>query len=247
MTIKPCQNSVIENIGDETHVFYYGDSFTITCCYSGGFLTTVLKSIQREVTEMSYRLTGSIDSNYATSFSRRVIAQLSLFLHHYGILTDKHLECRVLLQEVCVVFLKGNSIGFLCNSNIAVEAMFAIESSVGKMRGFRMTEIDLSTYDPMDSEDQQCPFAHYEALRNHGPIFFHEQTGMFFASRLDIVNEIVRDTETFSSQMSNTTTKPDAEKASRRPTIGIRCLSLAAGRRYGHAVLPGYHTRISSQ
>ena len=89
--------------------------------------------------------------------------------------------------------------------------MFAIESSVGKMRGFRMTEIDLSTYHPMDSEVQQCPFAHYEALRNHGPIFFHEQTGMFFASRLDIVNEIVRDTETFSSQMSNTTTKPDAE------------------------------------
>ena len=74
-----------------------------------------------------------------------------------------------------------------------------------------MTEIDLSTYHPMDSEVQQCPFAHYEALRNHGPIFFHEQTGMFFASRLDIVNEIVRDTETFSSQMSNTTTKPDAE------------------------------------
>tara|TARA_Y100000817_G_scaffold72519_1_gene55584 strand:- start:7952 stop:9097 length:1146 start_codon:yes stop_codon:yes gene_type:complete len=34
---------------------------------------------------------------------------------------------------------------------------------------------------------------------------------MFFASRLDVVNEILRDTETFSSQMSNTTAKPNPE------------------------------------
>ena len=71
--------------------------------------------------------------------------------------------------------------------------------------------IDLSTYDPMDREIQQCPFDHYAALRNHGPLFFHEQSNMFFASRLDVVNEILRDTETFSSQMSNTTAKPNPE------------------------------------
>ena len=72
-------------------------------------------------------------------------------------------------------------------------------------------QIDLSTYDPMDREVQQCPFDHYAALRDHGPLFFHEQSNMFFASRLDVVNEILRDTETFSSQMSNTTSKPSPE------------------------------------
>ena len=72
-------------------------------------------------------------------------------------------------------------------------------------------QIDLSTYDPMDREVQQCPFNHYAALRDHGPLFFHEQSNMFFASRLDVVNEILRDTQTFSSQMSNTTTKPSPE------------------------------------
>ena len=92
--------------------------------------------------------------------------------------------------------------------------MFAIKSSVGVERDLDMTDlhdIDLNDYDPMDYEVQQCPFAHYEALRAHGPIFHHEQTGMFFASRLDVVNEVLRDTETFSSQMSNTTTRPDPE------------------------------------
>ena len=64
--------------------------------------------------------------------------------------------------------------------------------------------VDLNNYDPMDREVQQCPFDHYAALRDHGPLFFHEQSNMFFASRLDVVNEILRDTETFSSRMAST-------------------------------------------
>ncbi|MCH1512241.1 MAG: cytochrome P450 [Acidimicrobiales bacterium] len=72
-----------------------------------------------------------------------------------------------------------------------------------------LQHIDLDNYDPLDFEVQQCPFAHYEALREHGPIFLHEQSGMYFASRLDIVNEILRDTQTFSSHGATTTTKPD--------------------------------------
>ena len=39
--------------------------------------------------------------------------------------------------------------------------------------------------------------------REQGPLFFHEPTGMYFASRLDIVGEILRDTETFSSRFAN--------------------------------------------
>jgi cytochrome P450 len=64
-------------------------------------------------------------------------------------------------------------------------------------------DIDLANYDPMDREIQQCPFDHYAALREQGPLFFHEQSKTFFASRIDIVNQIVRDTETFSSERSN--------------------------------------------
>lgn len=72
-------------------------------------------------------------------------------------------------------------------------------------------DIDLGSYDPMDREVQQCPFAHYSALRDHGPIFHHVQTGMYFASRHDVVNQILRDTTTFSSVGSNRKTPGSPE------------------------------------
>lgn len=74
-----------------------------------------------------------------------------------------------------------------------------------------MAEIDLSAYNPMDREVQQCPFDHYRALRDHGPLFFHEATGMYFAARLDVVNEILRDTDTFSSRMASAGTMGESE------------------------------------
>ena len=52
-------------------------------------------------------------------------------------------------------------------------------------------QIDLSTYDPMDREVQQCPFDHYVRYGTM-TVFLHEQSNMFFASRLDVVNEILR-------------------------------------------------------
>ena len=71
--------------------------------------------------------------------------------------------------------------------------------------------VDLSTYNPMDREVQQCPFDHYAALRDHGPLFFHEPTRMYFASRLDIVNEILRDVTNFSSRMASAGTTGDGD------------------------------------
>ena len=65
-----------------------------------------------------------------------------------------------------------------------------------------VADIDLDNYNPMDRAVQQCPFDHYAALRAQGPLFHHKPTGMYFASRLDVVNEILRDTETFSSKLS---------------------------------------------
>ncbi len=71
--------------------------------------------------------------------------------------------------------------------------------------------VDLDTYNPMDREIQQCPYGHYAALRDHGPIFRHQPTGMFFAARLDVVNEILRDTETYSSRMASAGTVGDSD------------------------------------
>lgn len=66
-----------------------------------------------------------------------------------------------------------------------------------------VTDIDLATYDPMDRSIQQCPYPHYAAVRDDGPLFWHEQSAMFFAARHDIVKQILRDTTTFSSVGSN--------------------------------------------
>ncbi len=74
-----------------------------------------------------------------------------------------------------------------------------------------MTDVDLDSYDPMEREVQQCPFPHYRALRERAPVYHHSRTGMYFVSRLDTVNQVLRDTETFSSQMSNAATVGDSE------------------------------------
>jgi cytochrome P450 len=66
-----------------------------------------------------------------------------------------------------------------------------------------VTNIDLTSYDPMDSAIQQCPYPHYAAVRDEGPLFWHEQSAMFFAARHDTVKQILRDTKTFSSVGSN--------------------------------------------
>lgn len=85
------------------------------------------------------------------------------------------------------------------------------EAAVGEDRAMTDTAVDLDHYNPMDREVQQCPYAHYAALREYGPIFHHQPTGMYFASRLDIVNEILRDTTTFSSRMASAATMGDSE------------------------------------
>ncbi|MDH3754666.1 MAG: cytochrome P450 [Acidimicrobiia bacterium] len=72
-------------------------------------------------------------------------------------------------------------------------------------------EIDLETYDPMETSIQQCPFPHYQALREQAPVYHHPKTGMYFVSRHDTVNQVLRDVETFSSRMANTSSFLDPE------------------------------------
>ncbi len=63
--------------------------------------------------------------------------------------------------------------------------------------------VDLETYDPMEPAMQQCPFPGYAALRAEAPVYHHPGTGMYFVSRLDTINQVLRDPETFSSQAAN--------------------------------------------
>ncbi|HIF92722.1 MAG TPA: cytochrome P450 [Myxococcales bacterium] len=83
--------------------------------------------------------------------------------------------------------------------------------------------IDLSQYDPMKREVQQNPFPYYEALRRDAPVYQHPVSGIYFISRLDTVNRIFADPQTFSSKFSNTGTTPGSpEMLEQLKKIGSR-------------------------
>lgn len=70
------------------------------------------------------------------------------------------------------------------------------------------TTVDLSSYDPMERSIQQDPFPYYAELRRSAPVFLHPATGIYFISRLDTVRQVLADTKTFSSRMSNVNAAP---------------------------------------
>lgn len=63
---------------------------------------------------------------------------------------------------------------------------------------------DLESFNPFDPATLQCPFPHYAAMRSSAPV--HEVTGlgMYMVTRHDLVLEVVRDGETFSSAFGQT-------------------------------------------
>ena len=58
---------------------------------------------------------------------------------------------------------------------------------------------ELSTFNPFDSDTLQCPFPHYSQMREEQPVLFLESMGMYLVTRHDLVLEVVRDIETYSS------------------------------------------------
>ena len=58
---------------------------------------------------------------------------------------------------------------------------------------------DLATFNPFDPETLQCPFPHYAQMRDEQPVLFLESLGMYLVTRHDLVLEVVRDIETYSS------------------------------------------------
>jgi cytochrome P450 len=61
-------------------------------------------------------------------------------------------------------------------------------------------EIDVAAFNPFDPATMQCPFPHYAAMRDQRPVNFVESLGMYFVTRHDLVLQILRDPQTYSSQ-----------------------------------------------
>jgi cytochrome P450 len=67
-----------------------------------------------------------------------------------------------------------------------------------------MSDIDLSTFNPFDPTTLQCPYPHYAKMRTDAPVHHIESLGMYFVTRHDMINEVIRDVQTYSSLFGNT-------------------------------------------
>lgn len=59
---------------------------------------------------------------------------------------------------------------------------------------------DLATFNPFDPATLQCPFPHYAQMRDEQPVMHLESMGMYLVTRYDLVLQIIRDVETYSSR-----------------------------------------------
>ncbi len=62
----------------------------------------------------------------------------------------------------------------------------------------------LATFDPFDPTTLQCPFPHYATMREEAPVLFVERYGLHLVTRHDLVMEVLRDPQTYSSLFGNT-------------------------------------------
>ena len=63
----------------------------------------------------------------------------------------------------------------------------------------RGTATTLAGFNPFDPTTLQCPFPHYALMRDEAPVLFVEQVGVYLVTRHDLVMEVVRDPQTYSS------------------------------------------------
>ena len=84
----------------------------------------------------------------------------------------------------------------------------------------------LLSRDPLDPTITECPFDYYQALRESGGVFRVPNRNFFLVSRYDLVMQVVKDTETFSSKAG--VQVPSAPDGSHRPREGdVRTLLTA--------------------
>ena len=58
---------------------------------------------------------------------------------------------------------------------------------------------DLSTFNPFDPETLQCPFPHYAQMREEAPVLEVPAIGVHLVTRHDLVMQVLRDPQTYSS------------------------------------------------
>ncbi|NQY55101.1 MAG: cytochrome P450 [Ilumatobacteraceae bacterium] len=63
---------------------------------------------------------------------------------------------------------------------------------------------DLDTFNPFDPNTLQCPFPHYEQMRDERPVMFIESLNVYLVTRHDLVIGILRSPERYSSQFGGT-------------------------------------------
>jgi cytochrome P450 len=71
--------------------------------------------------------------------------------------------------------------------------------------------MDLTTFNPLENAVLQCPYPHYEQLRREAPVFYVEAIDAYYVTRYDLINEIVRDIKTFSSNFGRAGMPPPPE------------------------------------
>ena len=57
----------------------------------------------------------------------------------------------------------------------------------------------LDSFNPFDATTLQCPFPHYATMREQAPVLFVAQVGVHLVTRHDLVMEVLRDPQTYSS------------------------------------------------
>jgi cytochrome P450 len=67
--------------------------------------------------------------------------------------------------------------------------------------GLISVDHDMRPFDPLDPAILECPHAEYAKLRAREPVHYVESHETYFVTRHDLVAQVVRDTETFSSKV----------------------------------------------
>jgi cytochrome P450 len=74
-----------------------------------------------------------------------------------------------------------------------------VSTTAASTTGQSPTEIDLAAFNPFDAATLQCPWPHYAKMRAEAPVLPVPSMGIHLVTNHELVLEILRDTDTYSS------------------------------------------------
>jgi cytochrome P450 len=78
---------------------------------------------------------------------------------------------------------------------------------------------DLAAFNPFDPATLQCPFPHYAQMRDERPVMYIESMGMYLVTRHDLVLQVIRNVETYSSRFGRASLPLPAEAQDRMAAV----------------------------